>query len=662
VLGRPIRADDVDRRCEMSSSPRVSVVIAAYQPGDGFDRVLTSLDGQTLPQDQFETIVVDDGSPDDTFERLQAHAATRPNMRIERIENSGWPSRPRNIGTDLATAPYVFYMDHDDSLYPDALRRLVEFAAETGADVINAKESQTRGVWWGTSPFREGNIANVMPGGDIHKLMPMIPHKLFRKAFLVEHGIRFPEGRRQLWEDIFFNVAAWRHAEVIAVLADTQVYLWHLTEANNSSTYGPGGMEFWNRMDVLLDFIDRTLDGDAFARARQDEVLHQWRSRALKRFAKLAGTAPEERTARTLPRAQAVQARYIPEELEPLVGMVSRPYSELTRRGDITRLGALWNLDQKVAVRFAASGVAWRDGVLEADVVARWVGPDGRQLRLLERDGRILRDLPADIAGALPPEALDVTDTLGTFLLRVAVHSRVEHITWDVPVEGATTVWERLEPGVVTPVSRGHVLVDPARAGGGSPLTPEVWELTGLVQWDDTSSSQGLRVKVKAMPAVAHGRPAVAYTNKAGTLAIDLVGRARNLIAEGGVRGGRVQGDVHSFVIPLPKVRTWAENGVAAPVRFVAESGPSPTVPATLVTDARGARLEGGGAVPAGRYHLAFLLPDGVDRATRWSAHVTRSGSLVLRDTKLRPKRSSIAGARMELRRIVAGVRRRLGR
>ena len=87
--------------------PRVSVVIAAYQPGDGFDRVLASLDAQTLPQDEFETVVVDDGSPDDTFARLQAFASTRPNMRVERIENSGWPSRPRNIGTDLATAPYV---------------------------------------------------------------------------------------------------------------------------------------------------------------------------------------------------------------------------------------------------------------------------------------------------------------------------------------------------------------------------------------------------------------------------------------------------------------------------------------------------------------------------------------------------------------------------
>ncbi|HEY0374196.1 MAG TPA: glycosyltransferase family A protein, partial [Amnibacterium sp.] len=78
------------------------MIIAAYRPRDGFLRVIRSLDAQTLPQDEFETIVIDDGSPDDTFERLQRHAATRPNMRVRRIENSGWPSRPRNLAIEMA--------------------------------------------------------------------------------------------------------------------------------------------------------------------------------------------------------------------------------------------------------------------------------------------------------------------------------------------------------------------------------------------------------------------------------------------------------------------------------------------------------------------------------------------------------------------------------
>lgn len=641
--------------------PRVSVVIAAYQPGDGFDRVMASLDAQTLPQDQFETIVVDDGSPDDTFERLQARAATRPNMRVERIENSGWPSRPRNVGTDLATAPYVLYVDHDDKLYPDALRRLAEYAEETGADVVSARESQTRSVWWGTMPFRGGNVANAVPGGDIHQLMPMIPHKLYRRAFLAEHGIRFPEGKRQLWEDIFFNVAVWRHAEVVSLLADTPVYLWVLTDANNSSSYGPAGMEFWNRLDVLLDFIVATLDGDEFARARQDELLHQWRGRALKRFSKLAGTADADRTARTLPRAQSVLQRFVPEDHDPLLGMISRPQTVLVRAGRIDLLGELWRFENAITARFTGSDVRWVDGVLVGRVEARWLAPNGRPLRLLQREGRIYRDLPAAVAAALPPDSIDVTDTLDSFILRVGAHSRSEYVTWDAVVD-STTAWEPIEEGVVTPVSRGTFRADPTTLAGGRPLPASVWELSGIVHWSETARSQGVRVKVPAMPALPAGRAAVAYTNTSGTLAIDLDGARRNVVGDGGLSGGRVAGTIASFAVPLPKVRAWADGRTPIDIRFEARDGSAYAVEAVLISEAGQVRLEGGGSVPQGRYRLSFQAAGGVERLGRWSAGVGGNGRLVLHDTRLAPRRSSIPGAKAEVLRIAAGVRRRITR
>ncbi|GAA4753888.1 glycosyltransferase [Amnibacterium soli] len=635
------------------------MVIAAYSPGDGFDRVMASLDSQTLPQDEFETIVVDDGSPDDTFDRLSALAASRPNMRVERIENSGWPSRPRNVGTDLARAPYVLYVDHDDKLYPDALRRLAEYADETGADVVSAKEQQTRSVWWGTMPFRNGNVANAVPGGDIHQLMPMIPHKLYRRAFLAEHGIRFPEGKRQLWEDIFFNVAAWRHAKVVSLLADTPVYLWVLTDKNNSSSYGPGGKEFWNRLDVLLEFIDRTLDGEDFARARQDEFLHQWRGRALKRFSKLCGTADDERPTRSLPRAQSVLERYVPEEQDPLLGVIAWPHTVLVRAGRVDQLGDLWRHEQKVQARFTGSDVRWDGGVLEGRVEARWVGADGRPLRLIERDGRIYRDLPADIAAPLPPRSLDVTDTLDSFVLRVGAHSRTEYVTWDAEVDG-TTVWERLAPGVVTPVSRGTFRADPERLAGGRPLVESVWELSGIVHWSDTARSQGVKVKIPAMPALPARRAAVAYTNKAGTLGIDLNGASRNVVGDGGLHGGRAQGTIDAFVLPVPKVQTWGSVRLPVEIRFEPRRGDAHLVAGTLVTDPNHPRLEAGGAVPPGRYLLSFRAEGGVERLGRWSAHVTRRGAVVLHDTHLRPRRSTIPGLQAEARRIAGGVRRRV--
>ncbi|MFT4234747.1 MAG: glycosyltransferase family A protein, partial [Microbacterium sp.] len=126
-----------------TSGIKVTVVVATYRSGEGLMRLIDSLDAQTLPRDEWEAIFVDDGSPDDTFERLQKLAETRPNMRVERIENTGWPCRPRNLGTDLARGEYVLYSDHDDIIYPDALRAGYEFAHAAGADALNAKEART---------------------------------------------------------------------------------------------------------------------------------------------------------------------------------------------------------------------------------------------------------------------------------------------------------------------------------------------------------------------------------------------------------------------------------------------------------------------------------------------------------------------------------------
>ena len=104
--------------------PKVSVVVPAYNSADTLERLLGSLDAQTLPQHEFEiVVVVDDGSTDGTFELLQRLQLDRPNLVAQRIEPSGWASRPRNVGTELARGEYVLYMDSDDTLYPDALRR-----------------------------------------------------------------------------------------------------------------------------------------------------------------------------------------------------------------------------------------------------------------------------------------------------------------------------------------------------------------------------------------------------------------------------------------------------------------------------------------------------------------------------------------------------------
>ena len=78
---------------------------------------------------------------------------------------------------------------------------------------------------------------NAIDRQDIHPLIPTNPHKLFRREFLMEHHIRFPEGRRVLWEDVFFALDIAPHAKVISVLADTPFYHWVRGRKTTSSSF-----------------------------------------------------------------------------------------------------------------------------------------------------------------------------------------------------------------------------------------------------------------------------------------------------------------------------------------------------------------------------------------------------------------------------------------
>ncbi|MGH2967899.1 MAG: glycosyltransferase family 2 protein, partial [Solirubrobacteraceae bacterium] len=119
--------------------PLVSVIVPVYNPGSDIDDCIASLLGQTLPREELELIFVDDGSTDATPARLDALAAEHAHVKVQHIPNSGWPGKPRNIGLDLARGDYVYFVDNDDWLEPDALERLHAMAVADRAEIVVGK-------------------------------------------------------------------------------------------------------------------------------------------------------------------------------------------------------------------------------------------------------------------------------------------------------------------------------------------------------------------------------------------------------------------------------------------------------------------------------------------------------------------------------------------
>jgi hypothetical protein len=134
----------------VSRAPVVSVLMTAYNRAAFIDAAIESVLGQTFAD--FELVVVDDGSTDDTAARARAHASRDPRVRVEVNDRNLGDYPNRNRAAALARGRYLKYHDSDDVMYPHCLQVMV-WALESAPE---AAVALSRGAaWQGTgSPIR----------------------------------------------------------------------------------------------------------------------------------------------------------------------------------------------------------------------------------------------------------------------------------------------------------------------------------------------------------------------------------------------------------------------------------------------------------------------------------------------------------------------------
>ena len=101
-----------------TSAPFISIVIPVYNRSDDLVRALDSLVAQM--QNDFEVIVVDDGSTEN-IKKVTNKFYDLLNLQLIRIENSGGPARPRNVGVQAARGSWISFLDSDDWWFPGRL-------------------------------------------------------------------------------------------------------------------------------------------------------------------------------------------------------------------------------------------------------------------------------------------------------------------------------------------------------------------------------------------------------------------------------------------------------------------------------------------------------------------------------------------------------------
>ncbi|MEU4193021.1 glycosyltransferase [Kribbella sp. NPDC026611] len=211
------------------------MVVPFYGVGEYLGACLESIAGQAWTD--FEAILVDDGSPDDSAVVAKEFCARDSRFRLVQQENAG-PGPARNRGIAESVGEYLAFVDGDDLVSRYGFAALVRTLDRTGSDLAggNARRFNNsfgvRPSWLHRQPFaRVRHATHVTEFPDL-VLDRMLWNKVYRRSFWTEYGYTFPAIR---YED--YPVALNAHLDAVTVDTITQaVYYWRERESGESIT------------------------------------------------------------------------------------------------------------------------------------------------------------------------------------------------------------------------------------------------------------------------------------------------------------------------------------------------------------------------------------------------------------------------------------------
>lgn len=222
--------------------PTVSIIVPAFNAEEWLPRCLDSIVRQT--SNDWELIVVDDGSTDTTHSVAEEYTLLDPRVTVLQQENKG-PGSARNYAMTRATGDYLAFVDADDFIDLRYVEGICRVAAERPVDIIFLQVAEERAdgrprlVHYvshyprlGKSRLLRMQMSGAIDWGACRKVVA--------RSIVVNQGIRFDNS--SVGEEIVFNFRALAAAHEIAVLDDHPYY--HYLVRSNSQSSG-GGLDPW---------------------------------------------------------------------------------------------------------------------------------------------------------------------------------------------------------------------------------------------------------------------------------------------------------------------------------------------------------------------------------------------------------------------------------
>ncbi len=223
--------------------PFVSVIVVSYNYANLLPRALEAIKNQSFTD--YEIIMVDNGSTDNTQEVISNYFKRNPQIRVKHvyIEKNRGLFYGRNHGVAAASGKYIMFNDADDWMEPNCLQLLAERANETNADKICAffKEIDVEGT----------QLRTVEYTSNFSKWLTVsLQATLYRRSIVSENNIAFHES----WlDDIDFNTQFNYYAKGFEIVS-TPIYNYFVNQLSTSGAKVKN--RSWTYFDLTKDMLE----------------------------------------------------------------------------------------------------------------------------------------------------------------------------------------------------------------------------------------------------------------------------------------------------------------------------------------------------------------------------------------------------------------------
>lgn len=241
---------------------KISYIIPAFNAAKFIKRCVDSIVNQQSGED-YEIVIVNDGSADNTIEIIKQLASTNDKIIVIDKENHG-VSAARNDALDIVSGDYVMFVDADDFIMDTYSNALNEVEIDNSDDLIifgsdRLSKNGNLSKWnYKSKRYVGSEILNLLI--DMDALPAGTPTaKIFKSSILKANHIRFTSGQK-LFEDACFVYRYLMHCRSVKV-SDVSIYFYDTCGSVSSGFYGDvffrDYTEYVNCQKKLIDNLSK---------------------------------------------------------------------------------------------------------------------------------------------------------------------------------------------------------------------------------------------------------------------------------------------------------------------------------------------------------------------------------------------------------------------